>query len=179
LPESKKKQEDQQRLIERMFQQQAQQLTIIASNPQTSSCAPSEKRQRKDENTSLFWDDLAGQLTEKHEEKDLEFEDAFVNLLKAYNLLRQEEKPETIRKLIRNSSTRDVDKLSEFLDLFWVEGLQKEPSLGQRTSSGHSNNMHKEDGCCCADCPHKQELERIDEFYKEFLCSGVSMAPNF
>jgi len=29
--------------------------------------------------------------------------------------------------------------------------------------------------CSCVECPHKRELERIDEFYKEFLCAGQGL----
>lgn len=93
--------------------------------------------------------------------------------------MQPEEKPETIRKLIRNSSTRDTERLSELLDLFWTEGLQKEPSYGSRPKERPAViGGSKDAGCNCPDCPHRQELERIDEFYKEFLSTGVNM-PGF
>jgi hypothetical protein len=96
--------------------------------------------------------------------------------------MKPEEKPEVIRKLVRNSSTRETERLSELLDLFWTEGLQKElgPSRNSlRNVVDHQSNVGEE-GCHCPECPHKQELERIDEFYKEFLTSGtVVMPPDF
>jgi len=30
--------------------------------------------------------------------------------------------------------------------------------------------------CPCDDCPFKKELERIDEFYNEFLVNGASFS---
>jgi len=185
-----KKQEDQQKLIERMLTQQ-------------SSSNVMEKRQKIDETiqsiSNLFWEEMNNesnqsnqsnvQKTEEKKEKETtavpEFEQAFANLIKAFNSMKPEEKPEIIRKLIRNSSTRDTERLSELLDLFWTEGLQREPSFVGKTNArerlaANSSMSMKEDGmgCSCGDCPHKQELERIDEFYKEFLASGVSV-PGF
>jgi len=184
-----KKQEEQQQMIERMLSQQ-------------TSSNVMEKRQKIDETiqsiSNLFWEEMSTdsnqsnvqQKTDEKKEKETstavpDFEQAFSNLIKAYNLMKPEEKPEVIRKLIRNSSTRDTERLSELLDLFWTEGLQREPSFIGKTNArerlaANSSMSMKEDGmgCCCADCPHKQELERIDEFYKEFLASGVSV-PGF
>ncbi len=109
-----------------------------------------------------------------------EFEDAFVSLVKHYTGMKPEEKSETIRKIIRNSSARDTERLSELLDLFWTEGLQKE--LGSRSNvrdrALQAGLVKDNETCSCADCPHKLELERIDEFYKEFLSSGVSAVQN-
>jgi len=164
-----KKQEEQQKLIEKLILQQTEQAQVVG-----------EKKQKLE---TVSWEDLnLDSIPSDKREKSLDFEDTFVNLIKAYNGMKAEEKPETIRKLIRNSSTRDTERLSELLDLFWTEGLQKE--LGGRTSArDRSMAAHahmKEDGCNCVDCPHKLELERIDEFYKEFLSSGVtSVAPEY
>jgi len=179
-----KKQEDQQKMIERMLSQQS------ASNVL-------EKKQKLNDTihsiSSLFWEELSSEgqsngEAQKPEKKDAvpEFEEAFSNLIKAFNTMKPEEKPEVIRKIIRNSSTRDTERLSEMLDLFWTEGLQREPSFvgksnaRERMTTNALNPVNQDGGmgCCCTDCPHKQELERIDEFYKEFLASGVSV-PSF
>jgi len=114
----------------------------------------------------------------KKEEKALDFDEAFANLMRSYSAMPAEERPETIRKVIRNSSIRDTERLSELLDLFWTEGLQREPSFGgKQNTRDRLAVMGREEGCSCTDCPHKQELERIDEFYKEFLSTGVAAVP--
>jgi flagellar hook-basal body complex protein FliE len=177
-----KKQEEQQRLIERMLTQQSQ--PVVAQLV--------DKRQKGDNSPAPTWEEYTPsqqpeqstqQFSDKAEaakENQLpEFEDAFGNLLKAYTSMKAEEKPETIRKLIRNSNGRDTERLSELLDLFWTEGLQKEPSFGginnrDRFPSAANPNKGEEEGCSCSDCPHKLELDRIDEFYKEFLSSGAT-----
>jgi hypothetical protein len=102
-----------------------------------------------------------------------DFEEAFVNLLKAYSSIKSEEKPETIRKVMRSTSIRDTEKLSELLDLLWTEGLQKEPSFANNSKSRDRMGIVIRDSSCPVDCPHKLELERIDEFYKEFLNAGL------
>lgn len=161
------KQEEQQKLISKLLQQQNETTTVL------------DKKQKNTE--PIMWEQE--NISEQEQSsKDVPFEEAFSNLINAYNAMTAEEKPETIRKLIRNSSTRDTERLSELLDLFWTEGLQKElgtRAVNNRDHSLSSAIMKGEDGCSCLDCPHKQELERIDEFYKEFLSSGVAIPPNF
>jgi len=161
-----KKQEEQQRLIERMLAQQSEQLTI-------------EKKQRLDDSTAPIWDSLPELRPIKTEKQGvgMEFEEAFSNLIKAYNTIQAEEKPGMFNRIIDNSSTRDVERISELLDLFWMEGLRKEFPFGNKKHQHKlSSSSLPQDGCSCIDCPHKQELERIDEFYKEFLSSGLGMA---
>lgn len=155
---------------------------------QTHLSSTIEKKQKTEELNSQLWELLPpssmpakdAEKDSKKEEKPLEFDEAFANLIRAYNSMHAEEKPETIRKVIRSSSTRDTEKLSELLDLFWTEGLQREPSFNgkQNTRERLAALSGRDDGCSCLDCPHKQELERIDEFYKEFLSTGVA-APGF
>lgn len=131
--------------------------------------------------------------TESH--PPIEFEEAFGQLVKAYNSLSSEEKPEKIRKLIRNSSSRDTERLSELLDLFWTDGLLKEHSGFSSRTMGPGTTVHSGTGqsnaeCQCQDvrlellffsfcqCPHKLELERVDQFYKELLTTGMNL-PGF
>jgi len=159
-----KKQEDQQKVIERLLQQQTEQVLAAV-----------EKKQKVE--PAFGWEELSintpqQQQHQKAEKTAPEFDDAFSSLIKAYNSMKPEEKPETIRKIIRNSSTRDTERLSELMDLFWTEGLQRE--LGGRHNRERPIVNTSVDSCNCTDCPHKIELERIDEFYKEFLSSGVA-----
>jgi len=99
-----------------------------------------------------------------------DFESAFATFISSYNALSNEEKPEKIRKIIRTSSTRDTERLSEMIDLFTSEGLQQD--IGSEVRP-HSFSTYS---CSCASCPHKQELVRIDDFYKDFLSSPLSLA---
>jgi len=96
-----------------------------------------------------------------------DFESSFAAFIASYNALSQEEKPEKIRKIIRTSSTRDTERLSEMIDLFTSEGLQQDIGSEVRPPSFSTHS------CSCASCPHKQELVRIDDFYKDFLSSPL------
>jgi len=170
-----KKQEEQQRYLEKMMTQQAS-VSINMPIPAVQT----SKKQKIEELT--FWDAITSDAQQKEKlaskESVPDFEEAFATLIKTYTGMKSEEKPETIRKLIRNSSTRDTERLSELLDLFWTEGLLKERSFGSRPTPSSTSSGSTQEGCCCNECPHKLELERIDEFYKEFLSSGVSL-PGF
>lgn len=102
----------------------------------------------------------------------VEFEVAFSQFLAAYHSLPSEERAEKVRRLVRGGSSRDTEKLSELIDLFTTEGLNQPPP-GADLSAGSS--------CQCAACPHRAELLKIDDFYKEFLSSpllGDAMPPH-
>jgi len=154
-----KKQEEQQQLIERLCSVQPEQ---------------AQKRHKCDF-TQMMWETIP--IHHPEEKKELSFEESFVDLLHAFNMMKAEEKPETIRKVVRNSSSRETEKLSEVLDLLY-EGMQKEPAgFANKSQPSITSSLVKEEGCTCVDCSHKQELDRIDEFYKEFLSSGTLSAP--
>lgn len=136
-------QAEQQRLIERLLAKKAEK----AAAAQVVAPAPEIPK-----------------LPERKEcEPGSEFEMAFRQFFEVYNCLPQEEKPVKIRKLVRNSAARDTERISEFLDLFMTEGLQR-GLKNDLFSSGSSLS-----GCKCTSCPYQKELERIDEFYKDFL----------
>jgi len=105
---------------------------------------------------------------------DADFETAFASFITAYNGLPHDERPEKIRKLIRTNSAQETEQLTELVDMFTAEGLQQ--GVGSEISAGQQG------GCHCQNCPHKQELLRIDDFYKEFLTSpilGDNVPPSF
>lgn len=188
------KQEEQQRLIAKLLQQQTETSQIIEKKQRLNDDLSNSSSSAS--SLSMGWDQLGNDITPSsvssisnspqsfppQQDKVLpSFEEAFLNLIRAYNLMSTEEKPEIIRKLIRNLPPREVERLSELLDLFWTEGLQKELGSGR---SGHDVSFSSSfntsvDGCSCNECPHKLELEKIDEFYKEFLSSGYPTQPPY
>jgi hypothetical protein len=93
-----------------------------------------------------------------------DFDTLFTSFMSIYNSLGSEDRPAKIRKLVRTLPTREVEKLSELLDMFWAEGFQQDLRRGAPSSLG---DMYAE--CTPEECPHRRELERIDEFYKEFM----------
>jgi len=173
-----RKQDEQQLFIEKVLSTQAQQscqpTTPYCSNLPSKEVAPNKKLRR-----DLFWETMtdpdAAILCEKEEKKEKgkeihDFELAFHTVLKAYNSMTPDEKPETIRRIVRNSTSRETERLSELLDLFWNQGLLKEHPMEKL-----SFNFGGNDGCHCVDCPHRVELSRIDDFYQEFLQTGAPM----
>jgi hypothetical protein len=172
------KQEEQQKLITRLLQQQNETSVLL------------EKKQRTKEPTNPSWGDVLVLPSISLQQEKLAtlsagplpgFDDAFANMIRAYNAMTPEEKPEVIRKLIRGLSPREIERLSELLDLFWTEGLQKELGAAPRMShdAPFSTLTKANEGCSCAECPHKLELEKIDEFYKEFLSTGYNPPPPY
>jgi len=147
-------QQEQQRLIEKLLTKKAEKSSAIHGVQPQQSLNTQPKLERKD--------------------CDSEFDSAFRLFFDLYNSLPQEEKPVKIRKLVRNSSSHDTERIAEFLDLFMTEGLQRSlRSSGVHTSntpsSLSSSSSSSSSGCKCAACPYQRELERIDEFYGDFL----------
>jgi len=132
-----------------------------------------QPNERNETNGLTFtWEALPAQQSAPKEPESSdpahEFDNAFATFITAYNSLSQEEKPEKIRKIIRTSSTRDTERLSEMIDLFTSEGLQQD--IGSEVRAPFSSSHRS---CTCQSCPHKQELVRIDDFYKDFLSSPL------
>jgi len=151
--------------LSRIEEQQNEQQKLL-----TKLYSKAEKAEQ--EVQSLLESNLPKALTEPNScvsEKTLpeDFEGFFGTFLNAFNSLPVEEKPAKIRKLIRSTPSRDLDQLTELLDIFWAEGLQK-----QIRRESQPNGVQGLKNCDVTECPHKKELERIDQFYKEFLSTS-------
>jgi len=95
-------------------------------------------------------------------EKATDFESAVQSLLSCIDKIPIEIRAEKMRKVIKEFGlTRE--SVSEMHDLFWAEGLQGDNSeQDERVPS-----VKREVICNCAGCPHKKELERVEDFYRE------------
>eukprot|EP01102_Stenamoeba_stenopodia_P014145 TRINITY_DN4669_c0_g2_i1.p1 TRINITY_DN4669_c0_g2~~TRINITY_DN4669_c0_g2_i1.p1 ORF type:complete len:443 (+),score=97.57 TRINITY_DN4669_c0_g2_i1:164-1492(+) len=92
----------------------------------------------------------------------LDFEAVFYQLMEAYENLKPEERIEKMRLAIIGTGLPS-EYFSELLDLFSAEGLQKE--IGSEAT--HESLFNTMEECDCPACPHKLELKRIEDFYKE------------
>jgi len=90
------------------------------------------------------------------------FEQAFYAFVESYDKLDPEEKPNKIRKVMKNTSTRDTESFTEMVETFQNESAS--PATIEKTK-----DPVKGRGCQCSHCPHKEELQRIDDFYNRFL----------
>jgi hypothetical protein len=139
--------------IQRIEEQQKEQTMLIEKLLQSSDQSPSARAFNNN------------QLEDK---ENSEFEQAFGNFFRVFNALSSEEKPVKIRKLIRNSTQRDKERISDFLDAF----------LNQGSQMNTCNGAYQDSLCGCGQCPYKKELERIDEFYKDFLSAPLEQEDN-
>lgn len=108
---------------------------------------------------------------ERPPEKVLDFEAAFALMMSAYDTMTAEQRAEKIRNVIRQQQiTRD--SVSEIHDLFYAEGLQRalsdDPNGDSIMLEPVGRHAHTtSEACTCEDCPHKKELARIENFYRE------------
>jgi hypothetical protein len=94
-----------------------------------------------------------------------EFSMALYQFLVSYSQLKAEEKPAKIRRVMRSCSNNDTEQLGVLLEL-----LISTPSFPENEKEKKEADLSIS-GCSCVVCPHQQELERIDEFYKDFLAT--------
>eukprot|EP01103_Thecamoeba_quadrilineata_P014624 TRINITY_DN439_c0_g1_i2.p1 TRINITY_DN439_c0_g1~~TRINITY_DN439_c0_g1_i2.p1 ORF type:complete len:414 (-),score=81.56 TRINITY_DN439_c0_g1_i2:37-1278(-) len=153
---------------QQIHQQQLPQLPMLPQIlPHQSQINPSQFMLPQLEPLKQFVEVLPGSNSENcsagqdGNSEDTEFDRAFRNFFKVYNNLTAEDKPMKIRKLVRNSSQRDTEKISEFLDMFLTEGLQRIPPI--------DIVLQKNSPCECSSCPFQKELQNIEEFYDDFL----------
>jgi len=109
-------------------------------------------------------------LVEREDSKPLPFGDALSNLLKSYSKLSNSESKVKMRKLCINDPLR-VTAFSEIYD-FMSSNLQNRESkvfdLPER-KEGSSNTTTANMICDCENCPHRKEIQRIENYYDEIL----------
>jgi len=131
---------------------------------------------------SMFWEP-AKKKHKLDDDRPLDFETAFRDLMDAFDALAPEKRGDYMRNFIRNNNT-SPDELSELHDMFSSEGLGR--SIGMEISSGGMPsavpspfpgmpNMSRTpmalDECRCENCPHRNELNQLELFYKELFFS--------
>jgi len=99
-----------------------------------------------------------------------ELESAFQNFLSVFKSVDPNERPKKIRKLVRECTTKDSDSLLEFMDLTRYE-LQKDAgaSLTCFPNQNFLLNQAPVTSAPTTEVYSKADLEKIDEFYREFL----------
>jgi len=163
-------------------------IKVISKPEQLKKRQPSKKRSatdamldtikriesRQDEQTKLLERLCRPQSHGKSVKEELiadspaqEFDNCFARLLTAFTGMRPEERAACLRNAVGVASASDIVTLQEMLDMFSSEGLRREPTLLAPAMSTEASECH------CASCPHKLELQRVDEFYQRFLENGV------
>ena len=101
-------------------------------------------------------------LSSVGKEEQMDFEASFQDLMQSYEDLPAAERSNHVRNVVaRNSQFNTNEQLLEMVDLFAAEGLQRE--IGEQVDQmGTENNI-----CECENCPHRQELERVEGFYRD------------
>jgi len=147
--------------IETTFDQQFSALTKLCNTPTSPSevlnieiLNPKTRKSQK-----RFLEDEK-KINSKEESSLTEFENTFLKFLNSYTKVSQEERPEKIRRLMRTTTTKDTDGLSEMLTLFQSESVN---NCNEDPTNSSSSS------CQCQDCPYRKELDRFDDFYNEFL----------
>lgn len=121
-------QDEQQELLEQMIDFQSKQIF---------------KRQKKsNQESSILWEVLPSKSMKLKEDKNrlrrdyksrllilaaANFEEAFIDLVLAFGALTAEEKPDALRKILRNTSIREIERLGEIVDLVYRD-MQNQPA---------------------------------------------------
>jgi len=98
---------------------------------------------------------------ENNKIKDSTLESCFQDLLTAYENLKPDQRPKKIRSALQQERMSS-EVVSEIVDLFVSEGLQK--PIGNQVGSSPSD-FHPFEECNCSGCPHKEQYQRVSNFY--------------
>jgi len=155
----------------------------LPTNPSFSSSSSTTSTAITPAATASF---LAGITTMHEKKKATEFEEAFSDFLESYCLLAQDERPDKIRAVVEKCDPKEIDVLSEYLNIMTNEATQQQKQgygammsaasmnfLQTTPAMGDSHGMmsstttsYASDQCACgAYCPHLKELERVDNAY--------------
>jgi len=151
-------------------QQNEQQKLLMRLSQKVEKVEQDKARIEQQGKMRKFFETKLNKSTDSAETSE-DFETTFLSFLNAFNNFPPDERPAKIRKLIRGTPAHDFDQLSELLDMFLIEGnvLGRENS---RRENHQSHGVQALKPCEITECPHKKELEKIDDFYKEFLSNS-------
>jgi len=94
-----------------------------------------------------------------------DLETCFQKLMTCFETMNPDSRGKKMRMAIQRSNISS-EYASQFIDLFTAQGLRK--PIGTEVSASNSFLQPFEDECHCENCPHRAELQRIEEFYKTF-----------
>ncbi|KAL6045698.1 putative transcriptional regulator cudA [Balamuthia mandrillaris] len=118
----------------------------VKAEQEEETAAPAEQRAQKRQRTEEQETDKAKEPAEK---KGLSAQARFTKhlhgLVEAYNNMAAEERPETVRKVVRTIPSDIAGKLPEVIDRLWSEGLQREVGRNVATGSPYSGLNNFED----------------------------------
>lgn len=89
------------------------------------------------------------------------FEKAFSDFMKIYNSLNQEDLVLKLRAISKKLSNQESEDFSQLINSC-VSSAKESPVSTSKNSADNSS-------CACVDCPHRKELENIDQFYNDLL----------
>lgn len=110
-----------------------------------------------------------------------DFDTAFLQLLKSFAAVDPNHRAEKVRRIARTLNAADSECFSELVDMLTSEGLGQENGREARpmmnTTMINPPPMF-EKHCNCAQCPHKHDLEKIDNIFFTSMMPPYGAAPN-
>jgi len=111
---------------------------------------------------SNSWDfPLSRVQQQKETEFSNDFEGSFVQFLKIFSATDPNHRAEKVRRIARTLSSADSEAFSELADMLNSEGLGRDPGRDARPLMPTPFDKH----CSCAQCPHKHDMEKIDNIF--------------
>jgi len=116
--------------------------------------------------TGTTWDLMAGQ-------RQGPFDYRLHSFLRRLNAIEANSRPHCIRQLLRRSRIQsEQEAIADLFEVFASEQDLFQQQLffeRQKQLLSDATVNVKQEPCLCEDCPHKEEIEHIHEFYSEFF----------
>lgn len=144
--------------VTRIEKQQAEQAMLMEKLLEMAN--PVAKRPHHDMSPNSWEFALPRSTTSKEPE---DFDTSFMHVLKAFAATDPNHRAEKVRRVVRALSSTDSESFSELVDMLTSEGLGQDPGREARPVMNTPSLFDKH--CTCAQCPHKGDLEKIDNIF--------------
>jgi hypothetical protein len=114
--------------------------------------------------STTTWEFPIARTVPKEQEFTTDFDTAFLQLLKSFAGTDPNHRAEKVRRIARTLSAADNESFSELVDMLTTEGLGRDPGREARPMH-NANAMFDNKHCNCTQCPHRHELEKIDNIF--------------
>jgi len=147
--------------VTRIEKQQAEHTLLMEKLLEISN--PSHKRSHHDMSTNGGWEFPNARVTPPKEIEYADFDTSFLHVLKAFASTDPNHRAEKVRRIVRTLSAADNECFSELVDMLTSEGLGQDPGREARPLLNAPTLFDKH--CTCTQCPHKHDLEKIDNIF--------------
>lgn len=146
--------------VTRIEKQQAEHTLLMEKLLEVSNPAP---KRLHHEITNAWEFPITRSAAATKDPQESDFDTSFLHVLKAFGSTDPNHRAEKVRRIVRTLSATDNECFAELVDMLTSEGLGQDPGREARPLMNSQSLFDKH--CSCSQCPHKHDLEKIDNIF--------------